>query len=247
MVGIDAGSRAFRSMSTQPVHAELAAKIQSTLISNALTTAQWEAHIQNCLRYHFGAAMIPAAWVKRTGDALHGSGIKVASFIDLPFGTMTSAGKAYEAARLVENGAQEIDLMPNIGFLLSGIENEFFEDVRGVVEAVPGTPIKIMLELPLLSPTQRERAVALSIKAGVAYLKNASSGAVGTATPEDIRFLRHLAPRHVGIKASGGIKNIRQVRELLQAGADLIGTSAGPQIMAELEGSDIVPERGQSY
>src|SRR5581483_4398359 len=174
MVGIDAGSRAFRSMSTQPVHAELAAKIQSTLISNALTTAKWDAHIQNCLRYHFGAAMIPAAWVKRSADALRGSGIKVASFIDLPFGTMTSTGKAYEAARLVENGALELDLMPNIGFLLSGMENDFFHDVRGVVEAVPGTAVKIMIEFPLLDCHQRERAVALSIEAGVAYLKNAA-------------------------------------------------------------------------
>lgn len=215
---------------------ELAAKLQSTLISNALTVAQWEAHIQDCLRYRFNAAMIPAAWVRRTASALRGSGVKVASFIDLPFGTMTSTGKAYEAARLVENGAEEIDLMPNIGFLLSGMETEFLEDIRGVVDAASPAPVKIMLELPLLDPTQRERAVALSLEAGVAWLKNASSGAVGVADPADIRFLRSRAPAHIGIKASGGIKSLDQVRDLLNAGAALVGTSAGTHIMQEALG-----------
>ena len=96
--------------------------------------------------------------------------------------------------------------------------------------------MKIMLELPLLNACQRERAVALSIDAGVTYLKNASSGAVGVAKREDIRFLRRLAPPSVRIKASGGIETAQQVRELLEAGADLVGTSAGVQIMRELLG-----------
>jgi deoxyribose-phosphate aldolase len=91
-----------------------------------------------------------------------------------------------------------------------------------------------MLELPLLNPKQRDRAIALSIEAGVRYLKNASGGAVGTATPDDIRFLRQAAPPGVGVKASGGIKTARQVRDLLEAGADLVGTSSGAKIMLEL-------------
>ena len=91
-----------------------------------------------------------------------------------------------------------------------------------------------MLELPLLTPQQRDRAVALSIEAGVSYLKNASGGAVGVATPEDIRFLRRVAPAHIRVKASGGIKTAQQVRDLLAAGADLVGTSSGVRIMHEL-------------
>ena len=93
-----------------------------------------------------------------------------------------------------------------------------------------------MLELPLLNAQQRERAVALSVDAGVAYLKNASGGAVGVATPEQIAFLRWLAPARVRVKASGGIKTAQQVWELVAAGADLVGTSSGVQIMAELGG-----------
>lgn len=221
--------------------------IQSTLISNSLTAARLEAHLAECREYGFHAAMIPPAWVKKTAAILRGTGIRVASFLDLPYGTMTSAGKAYEAARLVDNGVEEIDLMPNIGFLLSGMEKEYFDDIRAVVQSADVVPVKIMLELPLLNLQQRERAVQLSIDAGVKYLKNASSGIVGIATPGDIRFLRKLAPPLIRVKASGGIKSAQQVRALLEAGADLVGTSAGAQIMKQLQGGEYTPQSGWSY
>jgi deoxyribose-phosphate aldolase len=211
----------------------LATRIQSTIISNTLTLARWQQHIDECLQYRFQAAMIPPAWVRRTAEALRGTGLKTASFVDFPYGTMTSKGKAYETAQLVENGAEEVDLMPNVGFLLSGMEQEYADDIRGVVKAAGRVPVKIMLELPLLNEDKKKRAVALSIDAGVAYLKNASGGAVGIATPEQIAFLRRLAPPHVRIKASGGIKTAQQVRELVQAGADLVGTSSAVQIVTE--------------
>jgi len=220
----------------RPESVRLASRIQSTIISNTLTRDRWEQHIAECLRYHFQAAMIPPSWVKRTAEALRGTGVKVASFVDFPYGTMTSAGKAYETGQLVEQGAEEVDLMPNVGFLLSGMEREYADDISGVVKAAGNVPVKIMLELPLLDARQKERAVALSVDAGVAYLKNASGGAVGVATPEQIAFLRRLAPPQVRVKASGGIKTAQQVRDLVEAGADLVGTSAGVQIMEELLG-----------
>jgi deoxyribose-phosphate aldolase len=223
--------------------AQFAACIQSTIISNCLTEERWREHIAECLEYHFHAAMVPPCWAKKSAEALCGSGIKVASFIDFPLGTMTSAGKAFEAARLVQEGVDEIDLMPNVGFLVSRMEKAYAEDIRGVVQSAGRIPVKIMLELPLLDQPQRERAVALSLEAGVAFLKNASGGAVGIATPEDIRFLRRLAPPGVGIKASGGIKTAQQVRELLGAGADLVGTSVAARIMNELRGTRMAARR----
>ena len=213
--------------------ARLASRIQHTVISNVLTDALWEKHIAECLKYHFNAAMIPGAWVRKTAQRLQGSGIRVASFIDFPYGTMTSEGKSSEAKSLVDEGAEEIDLMPNVGFLLSGMEKEYFGDVQGVVRAAGKAPVKIMLELPLLNEQQKQRAVALSIEAGISYLKNASGGAVGIATADDMRFLRRLAPPHVHVKASGGIKTAQQVRDLLEAGADVVGTSSGVQIMQQ--------------
>jgi deoxyribose-phosphate aldolase len=226
----------------------VAGRIQSTLISNCLTEARWERHIAECVKYQFHAAMIPPAWVKKTAAALRGTSIRTASFVDLPYGTMTSTGKAYEAGQLAQEGVEEIDLMPNVGFLLSGLEKEYFEDIRGVVDAAKGIPVKIMLELPLLNIQQSERAVAISIEAGVVYLKNASSGMVGVATPEQMRFLRRLAPVQIRIKASGGIKTAQHVQELLDAGADLVGTSAGVQIMKQLlEGGEPERQRSSQY
>ena len=226
----------------------IAGRIQSTLISNCLTESRWRQHIEECAKYQFHAAMIPPAWVKKTTAALSGTGIRVASFVDLPYGTMTSDGKAYEAEQLVQDGVDEIDLMPNVGFLLSGMEQEYFQDIRGVVRAAGQIPVKIMLELPLLNAHQSERAAACSIEAGAAYLKNASSGKVGVATSEQIRYLRRLAPAHVRIKASGGIKSAQHALELLDAGADLIGTSAAVEIINQLlENADPAGQGSSNY
>jgi deoxyribose-phosphate aldolase len=113
------------------------------------------------------------------------------------------------------------------------MEKEYADDIRGVVAAAQDRPVKIMLELPLLNAAQRQRAIELSVDAGVSYLKNASGGAVGIAAPDEIRFLRHAAPAHVRIKASGGIKTAQQVRDLLAAGADLVGTSTAVEIVKQ--------------
>jgi deoxyribose-phosphate aldolase len=206
-------------------------------MSNRVTQTAWEQHISECFKYQFHAAMIPPAWVQRTVQALRGTQVRTASWIDVPFGTMTSRGKAQEAALLVEDGVEEIDLLPNLGFLLSGMEGEYLRGIQGVVQAAGPVPVKVILELPLLTPQQCERAVALSLEAGAAYLKNISSGSVGIASPQEMQFLRRLAPPHIHIKASGGIKSAQQVSELLAAGADLVGTSAAVRIMQDLQNS----------
>ena len=236
------------SQSPKGEAAALANRIQHTLISNVLTQSLWEIHIAECLKYKFHAAMVAPSWVKKTAQRLEGTNIRVASFVDFPYGTMTSAGKACETSQLVAEGAQEIDLMPNVGFLLSGMEREYFDDVSGVVRAAGNVPVKIMLELPLLNDQQRKRAIDLSVEAGVSYLKNASGGAVGVATPDDMQYLRRLAPPNIKVKASGGIKTAQQVRDLLEAGADLVGTSSGVRIMQELLGGNTAqPSQSSSY
>jgi len=150
----------------------VAGHIQHTLISNAVTRAAWEKHVEACISYHFHAAMVPAMWVRPTVEALRATGVRTASWIDLPFGCATSAGKAYEASELARAGADEIDLMPNVGFLLSGMEKEYLEDIRGVVTAAEGRTVKVITEMTLLTAAQLERAVTLAAEAGVSYLKN---------------------------------------------------------------------------
>jgi deoxyribose-phosphate aldolase len=208
----------------------LARFIQHTLIRPGVTADEITSHCEQAVRYGFDAAMVPAVWVPLARKVLAGSRVKLASAIDFPLGCMTTAGKVAEARALVAAGAEQLDIGVHTGLLRSGLYDEYRQDIAAVVAAVP-VPIKVMLELPLLNAAERERAVELAVTAGAAWLKNASSGAIGVATPEDIAFLRERAPANVGVKASGGISSRGQVRSLVDAGADLVGTSAGLSIL----------------
>lgn len=225
----------FRSLAP----AQLAAYIQHTRIEVGTTRDQAIAHAEECVTHGFDAAMVAGSWIKLTAEVLAGTGVQIASALDFPtVGVMTSAGKAAEAAELVRLGATQIDIGVQIGWLKSGDYNGFREDIAGVVRA-SGVPIKVMLELPLLTEAEKEAAIQLSCEAGVAYLKNASSGQIEVASPESIRYLVERAPPGVKVKASGGIKTYEQTVALLEAGAALVGSSAGIAIVTNTGGDSI--------
>ncbi|MHB9144457.1 MAG: deoxyribose-phosphate aldolase [Symbiobacteriia bacterium] len=211
--------------------ADLARRIQLTLINNAVTADQIKSLCHTCLEYGFNAAMVPGNWVTLANRQLAGSKVIVASAVDFPWGVATTAGRAAEARALVEAGARQVDVMVQLGYFLSGMDDAVREDLAAIVAAARPAEVKVMLELPLLSAAQRERIVRLAVAAGVHWLKNASGGAVGVATPEDIRFLKERAPQGVRVKASGGIKTAEQMAALLDAGAELVGTSSGVAIV----------------
>ncbi|WP_166822721.1 deoxyribose-phosphate aldolase [Brevibacterium limosum] len=224
----------FASLSSR----ELAPYIQHTKISVGITRDEIIAHAQETVEYGFGAAMVPGPWVKTVADTLKGTEVPVATALDFPtVGVTSSAGKAAEAAELVRLGADQIDIGVQIGWLKSGDFDAFRDDIAGVVKAA-GVPIKVMLELPLLTEDEKTAAVELSLEAGVSYLKNASSGAIETASPGNIRYLAERSPVGVLVKASGGIKSRAQVIELLQAGAACAGTSAGIEIITDTASSE---------
>jgi len=210
---------------------DLAPFIQHTRIESTLTRADVVAHAEETARLGFNAAMVPGSWVHVAAEVLKGTGIAVASALDFPtVGVTSPAGKAFEAEQLVAAGASQIDMGVQIGYLKSKMYDAFRDDIAGVVAA--GAPVKVMLELPLLTEAERAIAVELAMEAGVAFLKNASSGAIETARPESIRFLVSHAREGVQVKASGSIKSYTQAIELLRAGASLLGTSAGTAIIS---------------
>jgi deoxyribose-phosphate aldolase len=220
------------------VHAEpiawspalVAGRLQHTLIRTDAAHDDVVRHCRECLEYGFDAAMVAGDWLPVVRRELAGSEIKVASALDFPVAAMTTAGRVAEARALVAAGADEIDVGCKIGWLRSGRDGDFRDDLAEVVRAAAPARVKVMLELPLLAADERGRAVALAVEAGVAFVKNASSGAVGRATPAQIRFLRERVPDSVGVKASGGIDSYELAVALLAAGADLLGTSAGVAI-----------------
>lgn len=204
--------------------AQLAPYIQHTRIAIGTTRDEAIAHAEEAVRFGFNAAMVAGSRVKETAEVLRGTGVELASALDFPTtGVTTSVGKAREAEELVRQGATQIDIGVQIGWLKDRDYDRFREDIAGVVAC--GAPIKVMLELPLLTEDERKAAVELSIEAGVKYLKNASSGSIEKASVESIRFLKSLAPEGVLVKASGGISTFEHALELIQAGASLAGSS----------------------
>ncbi len=209
----------------------IAPYIQHTLIETGTTRDRIIAHAEEAAEYGFNAAMVPGSWVPEVAEVLRGTGVIVASALDFPTcGVTSSRGKAAEAQSLVDLGAEQIDIGVQVGWLKSGLYDRFRDDIAGVVAA--GVPVKVMLELPLLTAEERDAAVELSMEAGAAFLKNASSGAVEVANPASIAYLAGKVRAGVQVKASGSIKSYDQAAGLLRAGAVLLGTSAGKEIVA---------------
>ncbi len=218
--------------------AQIAKYIQHTKIQVGLTHDLMVVHVEEAIKYGFNAVMVPGSWVPLAASILKGTGIEVASALDFPtVGVMTSVGKAAEAQELVRLGASQIDIGVQIGWLKSKMYDDFREDIAGVVRS-SGVPIKVMLELALLTDEEKDLAVQLAMEAGVAYLKNASSGQIERANPASIRFLVERAKRGVLVKASGSITSLAQSIELIEAGAALLGTSAGVEIVNDTGDSE---------
>lgn len=213
--------------------AELAPYIQHTKIETGITRDTMIAHAREAVEHGFNAAMIPASWVHDVAGELAGTGVELATALDFPtVGVMTSAGKAAEAEAIAKLGATQLDIGVQVGWLKSGMYDAFRDDIAGVVQA-SGIPVKVMLELPLLTDAEKEAAVDLAMEAGAAFLKNASSGQIETANPDSIRYLVKRARDGVKVKASGSIKSYQQALGLIDAGAVLLGTSAGMSIITD--------------
>lgn len=210
---------------------DIAGNIQHTLYDVGTGRRELEKHCLECVTYQFNAAMVPARLVADAVTHLAGTAIAVVTAVDFPIGLMTDAGRVAEGVAAVEAGATQVDLAVPIGLLRSGEDDAFRRSIAHVVEAIAPVEVKVMLELPLLTRDETDRAVRLSVDAGAQWLKNASSGSVGTATLDQVALLRTLAPDGVRVKASGGIHTEGHVRALLAAGAELVGTSSGVAIV----------------
>ncbi|MEO7126639.1 MAG: hypothetical protein ABI382_10390, partial [Nakamurella sp.] len=219
-----------------------------------VTAAQVEAHVASAIEYGFDAITVPGCWVgyakgllaKAQGPGTQRSDtqgpdtqgreaarrhVGLGAILDFPYGSSSTVARVAGAAAMVAEGVEQIDSTVNIGLMLSGRRADFVADLRAIVLAASPVPVKFMLELPLLDAAQCDFVVNTAVEAGAAYVKNASRGAVGIADAATISYLRRRVPASVGVKASGGIRTAQQVRELVAAGADLVGTSAGVSII----------------
>ncbi|HWP45017.1 MAG TPA: deoxyribose-phosphate aldolase [Blastocatellia bacterium] len=190
-------------------------------------------------RYGFASVCINPIWVREAACALRGSGVKVCTVIGFPLGANAPDTKAYEARRAIYDGASELDMVINIGALKSGDYDLVRRDIAGVVEVAreAGCLSKAIIETALLTDDEKVRACQLSKEAGADFVKTSTGFSKGGATVADIALMRRVVGGEMGVKASGGVRDLKQAQEMIRAGATRIGASVGVRIVQEAAGS----------
>ncbi len=217
------------------VRRTLAAAIDSTLLAPTATPEEIARLCADAREAGFAACCVSPIHVPQAVRELTGSRVRVATVIGFPSGAHDPWVKAYEASRAVEQGAKELDMVLALGLLRSGRDEALAAEISGVVRAARGRPVKAILETAALNEEEKIRAVKICREAGASYVKTSTGFGPGGATIADVSLLRREAGDSVGVKASGGIRTAALALQMIAAGADRIGTSAGRAILSEIQ------------
>jgi deoxyribose-phosphate aldolase len=215
----------------EPSSQDVARRIDHTLLKADATRADHVKLCEEARTHRFASVCVNTTWVPLCKQLLQGSGVMTICVVGFPLGAATSRAKAAETREAIANGADEIDMVVNLGLLKSGDHNAVFDDIRAVVEAAAGRPVKVILETHLLTREQKIATCALSKAAGAAFVKTSTGFSGGGATVEDIRLMRQVVGPDMGVKASGGVRNTADAHAMLGAGATRIGASASVAIV----------------
>jgi deoxyribose-phosphate aldolase len=182
-------------------------------------------------RYRFAAVCVNPCWIAFAREQLQGSGVKVATVIGFPLGASTPATKAFEAREAVALGADEVDMVINIGALKDRDDDLVAQDIAGVVLAAGKAPVKVIIETSALTEEEKGRACRIAAQAGASFVKTSTGFGKGGATPEDVALMKRVVGPGVQVKASTGVKTREDADRLIAAGATRLGTSSGPAIV----------------
>ena len=212
---------------------QLAKMIDHTLLDPSASRERVETLCQEAKRYEVYSVCVNPTWVPFTVDLLRGSDVKVCSTVGFPLGASLSEVKAFEAAAVLGLGATEVDMVMNIGALKSGDLTSVRDDIGQVVKASKGALVKVIIETAYLSDQEKVEACRLAEEAGAAFVKTSTGFSSGGATAKDVRLLRNTVGDRLGVKASGGIRTLKDTLDMIAAGANRIGTSRTAQILEE--------------
>jgi len=239
-VWIDAGvSRLSGSLGNGAVVKDIASYIDHTLLKPDATQLQVEALCAEAAEHRFASVCVNPVWVKLSATKLRASPVLVCTVVGFPLGANLPEMKAMEARRAIRDGAKEIDMVINVGALKSGDDALVFRDIRAVVDACEdGRALcKVIIETALLTDEEKVRACVAARKARADFVKTSTGFASGGATAADVALMsRVVADARMGVKASGGVKNLADLDKMVAAGATRIGASAGLKIMKEAGG-----------
>jgi deoxyribose-phosphate aldolase len=216
-----------------------ASLIDHTLLKPEATDEDIRRLCEEAARYHFASVCVNPTWVRAAACNLRGSGVPVCTVIGFPLGATLPDVKAYEARRAIFDGAQEVDMVVNIGALKSGDDCAVEHDIRAVVEVAHevGVTCKVIIETALLTDEEKVRACLAAKHAGADFVKTSTGFAKGGATVADIALMRQVVGPELGVKASGGVKGLDDARAMVEAGATRIGASVGVKIAQEAAGA----------
>ena len=216
------------------VPADLAKYIDHTALKPETTATQIDKLCEEAIQFGFAAVCVNPFWVRRAAGNLRGTGIGVASVVGFPLGANVSQIKAMEARRALRDGANELDMVINIGALKGGQHTVVRNDIAKVTDATRevGAICKVIIEAALLTDEEKVIACRLAKEARADYVKTSTGFGPGGATVHDVALMRATVGPEMGVKAAGGIRTAEQARQMIEAGATRIGASASVQIVA---------------
>ena len=211
-----------------------ASYIDHTLLKPEATKEQIIALCAEAKQYDFASVCVNPTWIETAAKELEGAVSKVCTVIGFPLGANTSDVKAFETKDAIAKGADEVDMVLNIGALKGSDYELVLNDMEAVVEAANGTLVKVIIETCLLTDEEKVKACELAVEAGVDYVKTSTGFSTGGATPTDVALMRKTVGPDFGVKASGGVRSLADLKAMIEAGATRIGASSGVKIMQGL-------------
>lgn len=214
---------------------ELAQFMDHTLLKADATKEQLQKLCEEAKKYHTYSVCINPSNLEAAKACLAGSDVKLCTVVGFPLGQMTSEAKAFETAEAVFNGADEIDMVINVGKVKDKDYDYVREDIQGVVNAAQGKVTKVILETCLLDPEEIVEVCKIAKASGADFVKTSTGFSTGGATLENVRLMRQTVGEDMGVKASGGIRTLADALAMIDAGASRLGVSASAKIIEEME------------
>ena len=205
--------------------------IDHTVLKADTPQATVQKIIDEAIQYDFMSVCLNPTWVSFAAEKLAATDVKVCTVIGFPLGANTSAVKAFEAAEAVKNGADEVDMVINIGAAKDGDWDLVESDIQAVVDASGDVLTKVIIETSLLTDEEKVKACQAAVRAGADFVKTSTGFSTAGATVADIALMRQTVGPDLGVKASGGVRSMADAEAMIAAGATRLGTSNGVEIM----------------
>ncbi|QIW60819.1 deoxyribose-phosphate aldolase [Lactococcus raffinolactis] len=205
--------------------------IDHTVLKADTPKAKVQQIIDEAIQYDFMSVCINPTWVSFAAEKLAATDVKVCTVIGFPLGANTSTVKAFEAAEAIKNGADEVDMVINIGAAKDGEWDLVESDIQAVVDASKDVTTKVIIETSLLTDEEKVKACQAAVRAGADFVKTSTGFSTAGATVTDIALMRQTVGPDLGVKASGGVRSIADAQAMIEAGATRLGTSNGVDIM----------------